>query len=64
MAKRNEKNNISLGWGSGETDLFLTPSEGGSVELLDYEYDYEKSTRCVVGGYTTALGPDVPEQDT
>lgn len=42
MAKRNEKNNISLGWGSGETDLFLTPSEGGSVELLDYEYDYEK----------------------
>ena len=49
MAKRNEKNNISLGWGSGETDLFLTPSEGGSVELLDYEYDYEKSHQMCGG---------------
>lgn len=42
MAKRNEKNNISLGWGAGETDLFLAPSKNGNVELLDYEYDYEK----------------------
>ncbi len=41
MAK-NSRKNITLGWGSGETDLFLAPSEGGSVELLDYEYDYEK----------------------
>ena len=42
MAKRSAKNNISLGWGAGDTDLFFAPSKNGSVELLDYEYDHEK----------------------
>lgn len=41
MAK-NSRKNITLGWGSGETDLFLAPSKNGNVELLDYEFDYEK----------------------
>lgn len=31
-----------LAWGEGGTDLFLNPTESGSFELLDYEFDTEK----------------------
>ena len=31
-----------LGWGNGESTLFLLYSENGTWEVLDYEYDYER----------------------
>ncbi len=36
------KKNIDVSWGGGGTDLFLAPSEDGTFQLLDYEYDLEK----------------------
>ena len=50
MAKMTKK--INLGWGEGGTDLFLNPTESGSFELLDYEYDTQK-IHSIGGGRVT-----------
>ena len=51
MAKRKD-NRVYLGWGEGGTDLFLNPTEFGSFELLDYEYDTKK-IHSIGGGRVT-----------
>lgn len=40
MERRNNNKRIEVRWGGGDTTLFFAPHDG-SVELLDYEYDYE-----------------------
>lgn len=43
MANYNRRNNnIELSWGSGCTDLFLAPCEDGGLQLLDYEFDFDR----------------------
>ena len=43
---------INVAWGEGGTDLFLNPTESGSFELLDYEYDTQK-VHSIGGGRVT-----------
>ena len=50
MAKMTKK--INVAWGEGGTDLFLNPTESGSFELLDYEYDTQK-IHSIGGGRVT-----------
>lgn len=54
MSSRERKNmaRINIGWGNGGTDLFLNPTESGSFELLDYEFDAEKIHSIGGGGVT------------
>ncbi len=67
--KDNRRNTISIGWGSGESDLFLRVVNG-KPQILSYEYDNEKIHELCGGklyyrsrsgasgaGYINQLGP-------
>ena len=66
-------NRFDVMWGEGGTDLFLNPTESGSFELLDYEYDtqkihsigggrviYESNSRLTGNGFIKKLGTLIP----